>query len=142
MSPDGQIISVLTQDDDTVYLDCIEIETSKRYGLWHEDGAALTQESKVAWCTDGRLMAVTYYYPIDQVFTVIVDAVDGTVVARYEAQPSVGSPNGTWLDDHRLLLADWLNMDGLPLSLWIYATAPAAGCPYRPTAMSTWVCVR
>lgn len=123
-APDGQTLAVLTQDDDMVAIEVID-HVGGRRRLWAAYGGASEQETAIAWSTDGTMIAATYLdAEADAVSTVIVDAGNGATVAGYPGRAVVGCPNGTWVDNRRLVLVDDLADEAPPP---LYLIDPTGG---------------
>jgi hypothetical protein len=113
ISPDGQTIAALCQDEHFAFIDIVEIATHIRRRIWSGDGGASMGGTSISWSPHARMIVATYHHaPTDELATVVIDASSGTAVAHYEYRLVLGVPNGTWVDKRRVVLIDEVNESG------------------------------
>ncbi|MFC7481400.1 TolB family protein [Luedemannella flava] len=108
VAPDGRTVATLSDDDDEVVcIDLVDLEALTRRRAWSGAGGASLNEAVIAWSPSGDMVAATYYLThIDGVATVIVNVRSGAVLRHYERRAIVGCTNGSWVDDHHVILVD------------------------------------
>lgn len=115
VSPDGHTIATLSQDADSGFIDLVDIAAGTRRRLWSCDGGASMHGTSIAWSPNGHLIAATYYHaPTDELATAVIDADNGAVVVDHEYRVVFGCPNGTWIDNQRVVLIDDLSEELTP----------------------------
>jgi hypothetical protein len=120
-APNGTVVAVQADSEDTAFVDTVDLITGVRRRLWSGAGRARTTPS-ITWSADGRFIAATYITDDDTDATIVLDN-DGTTVGRFDRMEILPGSGCAWLNDHELLLVpEFWEGDGLPLAIVDVAT--------------------